>query len=106
MVDSLRVWFRFGFTAGRPSRREAAQFLGPAIDEAEVDGCEADDPVAGLGLGDADGLAGQRLADIDELAAPFDLAAGADATDGMVGIVPGFLEPGGISSRRGTISAG
>ena len=36
MVDSFPVLFRFGFTAGRPSRREAAQFLGPAIDEAEA----------------------------------------------------------------------
>ena len=84
MVDSFPVLFRFGFTAGRPSRREAAQFAGLPIDEAEFDGGEADDPVAGLGLGHADGLAGERLADIDELAAPFDLAAGADAADGMV----------------------
>src|SRR5882724_98520 len=106
MVDSFPVLFWFGFTAGRPSRREASQFLGPPVDEAEVDGGEADDPVAGLGLGDADRLAGKRLADVDELAAPFDLAAGADASDGMVGIVPGLLDAARIGSRRGVVAAG
>ena len=44
----------------------------PAINDAEVDVGEADDPVAAVGLGDADGLSRQRLADEDRVAAPFD----------------------------------
>ena len=51
----------FGFRAARPGRAEAMKFFRPAIDDAEVDVGEANDPVAAVGLGDADGFALQRL---------------------------------------------
>src|SRR5579883_325269 len=106
MADSFLGLFWFGVMAGRPARHNAAQLSGLAIDETEVDVGEADDPVSGLSLGDADGLAGEGLVDVDELAAPLDLAAGADAADGVVGVVPGLFEFGRIGPRRGTIAAG
>ena len=62
----------FGFRAARPGRAEAMKFFRPAIDDAEVDVGEANDPVAAVGLGDADGFALQRLADEDQVAAPLD----------------------------------
>src|SRR3546814_3517284 len=43
--------------------------------------------VSGLCLGDADGLADERLADEDEIAAPPDLAIGAHTPHGMLGVV-------------------
>ena len=47
----------FGFGAVRPGRAKAMKFLGPSVDDAEVDLGEANDPVAAVGLGDADGFA-------------------------------------------------
>ena len=70
MGNSIRRLF--GFRAARPGRAEAMKFLGPAIDDAEVDVGEANDPVAAVGLGNADGFALQRLADEDQVAAPLD----------------------------------
>ena len=58
----------FGFRAARPGRAEAMKFFRPAIDDPEVDVGEAD-PVAAVGLGDADGFALQRFADEDQVAA-------------------------------------
>src|SRR3990172_7547018 len=103
MGDSFPGLFGWRFTAARAGRREAAQPLGFAIDEAEVDVGEADDPVAAFGLGDADDLAGQRFADEHELAAPLDLTVGSHTAHGVVGVVPGFLDPIGILPRRGAV---
>ena len=75
MGDSVRCLF--GFRAARPGRPEAMKFFRPAVDDPEVDIGEANDPVAAVGLGDADGLAGQRLADEDQVTAPFDGPVGA-----------------------------
>ena len=50
----------FGFRAARPGRAEAMKFFRPAIDDPEVDLGEANDPVATVGFGDADGFALQR----------------------------------------------
>ena len=60
----------FGFRAARPGRAEAVKLLRPSVDDAEVDVGEAHDPVPAVGLGDADRLAGQRLADEHQLSAP------------------------------------
>src|SRR5258706_13515877 len=75
MGDSFPVLFRF--LAPRPGRKEAAQFFGLSVDEAEIDIGIADEPVAGFGFGDTHGFAGKRFADEDEVAAPFDLAVAA-----------------------------
>ncbi len=58
----------FGFRAARPGRAEAMEFPGPTVDDAEIDVGDAKDPVAAVGLGDADSLAGERFADEDALA--------------------------------------
>ena len=90
MVDSFPV--SFCFLAPRPGRKEEAQFLGLAIDDAEVDIGVANQPVAGFGFGDPDGLTGKRFADEDKVAAPFYLAVAAHLADGVIGIVPGLLD--------------
>ena len=82
----------FGFRAARPGRAEAMKFFRPAIDDAEVDPGEANDPVAAVGLGDADGFALQRLADEDQVAAPLDGPVGAHPAHGVPGIVPGLVQ--------------
>ena len=106
MPDSFPGLFWLGFQAGRPARLEAAELLGPTIDEAKVDIGEAHDPVALLGLGDADELADEGFADEDEVATPFDLAIGTHPAYRMVGVIPGILHPGRIGSGRGAIAAG
>ena len=68
MPDSFPGLFWLCFQAGRPARLEAAELLGPAIDETKVDIGEVYDPVALLGLGDADELADEGFADEDEVA--------------------------------------
>lgn len=73
--------------------------MSATVDEAERVIGEADDPVAGLGLGNADRLADQGLADEDESAAPLDLAVGADPPDRVLGIIGGLFDPGGIAPR-------
>ena len=54
MGDSVRRLF--GFRPARPGRAEAMKFFRPAVDDPEVDVGEANDPIAAVGLGDADGL--------------------------------------------------
>ncbi len=58
----------FCFRAARPGCAEATEFPSPAVDDAEIDVGDAKDPVAAVGLGDADGFAGKRFADEDALA--------------------------------------
>ena len=60
------------FRAARPGRPEAMKSFRPAIDDPEVDVSEANDPVAAVGLGNADRLARQRRADEHQVAAPLD----------------------------------
>ena len=87
------------FAGARPGRCEGAQGSGAAKDAAERDGGERDDPVAGLGLGEADGFADQALAEEDEIAAPSDLAVGAHAAHGVRGVVMRLLQATGIAAR-------
>jgi signal transduction histidine kinase len=93
--------FWFGFMAARPGRHDAAKLFGVPVDEGEVEIGEAHDPVAGFGLGDADGLADQRLAEEEIVAALLDLAVGAHAPGRMVGVIPGFFDLAGIGPGRG-----
>ena len=106
MPDSLPGLFWLCFQAGRPARLEAAELLGSTVDEAKVDIGEAHDPVARLGLGDADELTDEGFADEDEVATPFDLAIGTHPAHGMVGVIPGILHPGRIGPGRRAIAAG
>ena len=85
----------------RPGRSKSAKLLAPPIDDPEVDLGEADQPIAGLGFGDADGLADQRLAEEDHLAAPADLAIAADLAHRVIGIIPGRLDLAGIARGEG-----
>jgi hypothetical protein len=77
--DSFLGLFWGCFMAGRPARHKAAELSGRAIDDAELDIGEADDPVAGFGLSDAHSFADQRLAQEKQVAAPLDLAIAAHA---------------------------
>ena len=77
MPDSFLGLLRFSFMAGRPARHKATQLFGLAADDGELDIGKADQPIAGFGFGDADRLAGQRLAEEEQIAAPFDLTVGA-----------------------------
>src|SRR3546814_4095528 len=62
--------------------------------------------VSGRCLGDADGLADERLADEDEIAAPPDLAIGAHTPHGMLGVVGQRLDALGPAARARRVSAG
>src|SRR5713101_4580263 len=105
MPDSFLGLFRFGLTAGRSPRRQAAKVLGSVINGAKLDVGEVDTPIAALGLSDADGLAAESLADEDVLATPLDLAIVADAADGEFGSVGRLIDPIGIAARRGVVVA-
>src|SRR5207248_6181944 len=97
IVDRFSGLFLVPFAPARPGRRERAQRFGAAIDASQRDIGEGDDPVAALGLGDADGLADQCLAEKDEVAAPADLAIRAHAADGVCGIVMRLFQAPGIA---------
>src|SRR4029077_12147047 len=105
MPDSFPGLFWLCFQAGRPARLEAAEFLGPWIYEPKCDIGEAPDPVALLGLGDADELADEGFADEDEVATPFDLAIGTHPAHRMIGTKPGIPHFSRISPARGGIAA-
>ena len=105
MVDSLLVLFRLRFAAARPCRRKTTQFFACSVDQPEIDGGEADDPVAILGFGDADGLPGERLADENKIAAPLDLAGGPDPPGRVIRVVPWRRDLIGGRSRRRMITA-
>ena len=55
------------------------------LDEAEQDRAVAHRPGSVRGFGEADGLAGQRFADVDEVAVPADQAVGLYRA-GLVGL--------------------
>jgi hypothetical protein len=63
-----------------------------AIDGPEIASAEADDRVAGLEFGEPDPFAGQRLADEDELAPPFDLCARGRPSRRVIGVAPGVFD--------------
>ncbi len=91
--------------SARPGRgrAEAMKFFRPAIDDPEVDVGETNDPVAAVGLGDADGFALQRFADEDQVAAPLDGPVGAHPAHGVPGIVPGLVQAFGVRPQRGPV---
>src|SRR5271170_8293254 len=104
MGDSFHALFRFA--AARPGRRKAEQFFCPSVDDSEIDIAESKEPIAIGGLGDADRLAGERLADEDQIATPLDLAGGTDPAHGVLGVIPRFLEALGKRPRGRSIAAG
>jgi hypothetical protein len=89
----------------RSGGSEPAKLLGPPVDNPEIDVGKPDQPVAGFGFGKTDGLADQRLAEKDRLAAPADLAVASHIAHGVIGIVPGRLNLIRIGPRRGPIAA-
>src|SRR5882762_7906502 len=94
------------FGLAGPDRAEGPQGSGATVDAAEREVGEADDPVTGLGLCNTDGLADERLAEEDEIAAPSDLAVGAHAPHRMRGLVVWLLDARGIGARAWLIPAG
>src|SRR5260370_16516463 len=74
IVDRFSGLFRMPYAPARPGRRIGPQRFGAAIDAADREIGEGDDPIAGLALGDADGLADQGLPAKNETAPPSDLA--------------------------------
>src|SRR5262249_15497340 len=94
------------FAPARPGGRKRAQPCSTPIDEADGNVGKAHDPVAGVGLGDADGFADQGLAEEDEVAGPLDRTIGAHAAHGVLGVVAGFLDALGIAAGAWLIVAG
>ena len=62
---------------------------------------ETHDVMALVAFGEAHDFAGQGLADEYAFAAPSDLAGGVDASDFVMGVVPGVVDPGGHRPRGG-----
>src|ERR1700746_625135 len=89
----------------RPGGSEAAKLFAPPVDDPRGMSANADKPVAGFGFGNTNGLADQRLAEKDHLAAPADLAIAAHLAHGVIGIVPGRLNLIGIGPRRRPVPA-
>src|ERR1700722_19716042 len=83
-LSGLFTRFAEPFTSRSEPGEQAA-----AIDETDVQVAKAHDVVAGLQFSDANKFLHQRLTDEDEFAFPLDLAVAADATDLMIGVVPG-----------------
>ncbi len=77
------IWLGFSvrFGAGRPPRTKARKFSRTAIDEAQGDVGEADEPVAVRTLAEADGFANDRFRQEKQGASPLDLAARPHAPD-------------------------
>src|SRR6266481_7504304 len=90
----------------RAPRGKPAKPLAAPVDDAKVDFGETDQPIAGFGFGDADRLAGQRLAEEDQIAAPFDLAVGTHPAHRVLGVVPRLLDPARIRPQRRAEAAG
>src|SRR5579871_902427 len=73
-----------GLGSGRPARSQADKLARAAIDEAQGDVGEADEPMAVGALADGDGLAGDGFGHEEQRAAPPDLAARPNAPDLLV----------------------
>ena len=78
-----------------PADRTRAKPAPLGMDVSEIDIGIAHQPVAPLGLGDANRFANQRLADKDQLARPFDLAVAAHPADRDIAAVARVVEPVG-----------
>src|SRR5260370_18892971 len=76
------------------------------VDEAQLDVGVAHPPFAPVGLLDADRLADQRLADEDQVAAPFDFAARAHSTHGGVWRIGQLAQGARIGALRDAMEAG
>ena len=70
------------------------------MDVSEFDIGIAHQPVAILGLDDANRFADQRLADKDQLTRPFDLAVAAHAADRDIAAVARIVDPLRVEPRR------
>jgi hypothetical protein len=67
---------------------------------------QVEGPAAGLGLGDADPLADQGLADDDELTTPLDLAVGAHPRHGVLGVAVRLIDAFGMAALARPVAAG
>ena len=67
MVDSFPALFRFA--AGRPGRRKTEPSFCPSVDHAEIDIADRRSQSPSAVSANADRLAGERLADEDEIGA-------------------------------------
>src|ERR1700722_2160086 len=105
MGNSFRGLFFRRFAAPRPGRRKAAELLGCAVDQAEIDVGKADDPIACLSLGNPNRLVDENLADKDEVAAPFDFTVAAYPPHGVIGVIPGLFDAIRIGAPRGLVVA-
>ena len=83
-----------------PADRTRAEPAPLGMDVSELDIGITHQPVAALGLGDANRFADQRLADKDQLARPFDLAVAAHATDRDIAAVARVVDPVRVGPRR------
>src|SRR5271155_749810 len=88
------------FAPPRTRRGETAENFF-RIDHAEVAMAETHNVIALVALGEADHFAGQGLADEYAFAAPSDLAGGVDASDLVMGVAPGVVDPRGHRPRGG-----
>src|SRR6185503_11912715 len=85
---------------------QSAQSLIVVVDDSERDLEEAYLPLAGLVFFHGDGLAGEGAADMDEVAAPFDLAVGAHLAHRGLGRIVRLGKPLGHCSPRRRVDAG
>src|SRR6516225_7115022 len=92
--------------AAGPAQRTRTEAAPLRMDVAQFDIRVTHQPVAALGLGDADRLADQGLADKDQLARPFDLTDTAHAAHRNVIAIVRILDPIRIGPRRGLVPRG
>ena len=88
--------------AGRAQRPRAEPVV-LRVDVTEFDIGKADQPVAGLGLDNADRLADQRLADKDQIPRPFNLACGPYPPHRDVAAIGRIFEAVRVGPRRGPV---
>ena len=77
-----------GFPDDVAAGSEPAKLFAAPVDDPEINVGKPDEPVAGFGFGNADGLADERLAEKNPGAAPTDLAIGAQLAHGVISVVP------------------
>ena len=83
-----------------PADRTGAEPAPLGMDVPEFDLSVTHQPVAALGLGDANRFADQRFADEDQFARPFDLAVAAGAADCDIRVIARIGEPIRVGPRR------
>src|SRR5215471_20124986 len=92
--------------AGPAVQRTRAEPAPLRMDVAQFDVGITHQPVAPLGLEDADRLADQRLADKDQLAGPFDLAVAAHAAHRNLVAIVRIRDPGSAAAQAHTARPG